>query len=152
VQLDAKPLHQQGVVVSDTVFEYIAQQYEPRDGAGQVLLFVAPAGEIRNWAGVPRKAFDYQHGFQRTLNPSRIDDVAAFFKEDAKNITPTSVVVGLTGGVEIEPIAEISASHGTVVRVRITTEDLREVDLPGLADKVLAHLRERLSPRGCGPD
>lgn len=130
--------------MSDTVFEYIAQQYAPRDGAGQVLLFVAPAGDIRAWAGVPRKAFDYQHGFQRTLNASRIEDVAAFFKEDVKNITPTSVVVGLTGGVEIEPIAEVSASHSTVVRVRITTEDLEKVELPDLAEKVLTHLRERL--------
>lgn len=130
--------------MNDTVFEYVAQLYEPREGAGQVLLFVAPAGEIRAWAGVPRKAFDYQHGFQRTLNPSRIEDVAAFFKEDAKNITPTSVVVGLTGGVELEPIAGVSTSHSAVVRIKITSEDLEGVPIAELADKVLAHLRERL--------
>jgi hypothetical protein len=48
-------------------YDYVAHYFRPRQGSDQrLLLFVAPASDIRSWAGVPRKAFDYQHGFQRT--------------------------------------------------------------------------------------
>lgn len=126
-------------------YEYIAQLFEPRAGAGQVLLFVAPAADIRGWAGVPRKAFDYQHGFQRTLQPNRIREVAEFFREDPKNISPTSVVVGFTGKVEIEPLDGIDNPYSTAVKVRVTLEDLESLPIDELADRVLAHLRERLA-------
>lgn len=71
--------------MSEQIYEYLGQRFRPREGAEQeLLLFVAPAKHIRSWAGVPRKAFDYQHGFQRTLNPARVSEVAAYFQEDSK--------------------------------------------------------------------
>src|SRR5262245_22648848 len=77
-------------------FEYVAQRFQQREGSPEIFLFVAPAAEIRKWAGVPRKTFDYQHGFQRTLSTPRVTEVADFFREDAKNISPTAIVVGFT--------------------------------------------------------
>src|SRR5579871_4442262 len=81
----------------DTVkYHYIAQRFKPRAGSEQqLLLFAAPAGDIQQWAGVPRKAFDYEHGFQRTLQGPRVIEIADFFKQSLRNVSPTSVVIGL---------------------------------------------------------
>jgi hypothetical protein len=76
-----------GGQIVDLQYEYVAHRFQPRGGSDQsLLLFVAPATEIRTWAGVPLRAFDYQHGFQRTLNPGRVNDVIQYFREDPKNI------------------------------------------------------------------
>lgn len=127
----------------DLSYVYSAQRFRPRPGSDEeLLLFVAPASDIRTWAGVPRKAFDYQHGFQRTLNPGRVGDVARYFSDDQRNISPTSVVVGFTGAVEIDS----AAAGGTddLVKVRITLPDFAGMALPELADLALAELRNRL--------
>jgi len=128
------------------IFEYIAQVFEPRPGAGRILQFVAPAADIRGWAGVPRKAFDYQHGFQRTLQTTRIKEVAEFFRKDPKNISPTSVVVGFTGPIEIEEVEGVASPYAKAVRVKVSMDDLDSVSMEDLADRVLAVLKTRLAP------
>jgi hypothetical protein len=91
--------------MTDLHYEYLGQRFRPRDESDQqhLLLFVAPARDIRSWAGVPRKAFDYQHGFQRTLSQTRVSEISQYFREDTKNISPASIVVGFTGAVTVEP-------------------------------------------------
>lgn len=131
----------------DLEYVYEAQRFKPRPGAQQeLLLFVAPASEIRTWAGIPRKTFDYQHGFQRTLNPGRVGEVSQFFAHDERNVSPTSVVVGLSEVVQVESDALVHS--GTVgaerVRVRITLPDYAAVETPALAELALAELRSRL--------
>jgi hypothetical protein len=125
-------------------YQYIAQIFRPREGAESILLFVAPASHIRGWAGVPRKAFDYQHGFQRTLEATRIGEVASFFNEDLRNVTPTSVVVGFTGDVKIEDISGASDDFAKTVRLTVTVPDLADVGMEELATQTLAILRARL--------
>lgn len=137
-----------------TTYEYLAHRFRPRTGSEQsLLLFVAPAAEIRGWAGVPRKAFDYQHGFQRTLNPTRVRDVTQFFQADARNVTPTAVVVGFTGSagaVTVEPapaapaLGHVGAEVETV-RVRIVATNLDQVPLPDLTESAITTLTARLS-------
>ena len=129
--------------MADQSFEYFGQRYRPREDAAQdLLLFVAPAKHIRTWAGVPRKAFDYQHGFQRTLNQGRVSEVAAYFKEDPKNVSPTSIVVGLTGNVIIEPV-EGGEAVGSV-KIKITVPDFTDVPTSELANQAMEVLRERI--------
>jgi hypothetical protein len=108
-----------------------------------LLLFVAAARDIRAWAGVPRKAFDYQHGFQRTLNPARVTDVIRYFQEDPKNVSPTSIVVGFTGQIDMHPV---DGGLGAVeaVRVTIRVPDLTQTPVGELADLAIAELRARL--------
>lgn len=126
-------------------YQYIAHRYQPRSSAqNRLLLFVAPAREIRSWAGVPRKAFDYQHGFQRTLNPGRVSDVVQYFREDPKNVSPTSIVVGFTGAVVIEPITSQSETTVETVRVKITLPDFTQMPIEDLADASLQVMRSRL--------
>jgi hypothetical protein len=109
------------------------------------LLFVASASDIRSWAGVPRKAFDYQHGFQRTLTPGRVTDIIQYFREDPQNISPTSIVVGFTGAVAIDSIpATAAGSSIESVRIRISLPDLTEMSLEDLTDLALQELRARL--------
>jgi hypothetical protein len=132
--------------MSDLTYTYLGQRFQPREGAEQeLLLFVAPAKHIRSWAGVPRKAFDYQHGFQRTLNPGRVSEVAAYFEEDSRNISPTSIVVGFTGSVDIQTVSE---SEGVeTVRICISLPNLTEMTLQDLTKRALAEMRSRI-PEG----
>ena len=118
--------------MSDLVFQYFAQRFRPRATAEHsLLLFVAPAGQIRTWAGVPRKAFDYQHGFQRTLQPERVTEIAAYFREDARNFSPTSIVIGFTRRVGIEPTQTLTTDLSNVdaVSVHITMHDLMRMSV-----------------------
>lgn len=128
----------------ETTYEYAAQRFAPREGTGQqMLLFVAPAADIRAWAGVPRKAFDYQHGFQRTLNPGRVNEVARFFRESDRNVSPTSVVVAFTGAVEIVADGPADAPVQTVT-VRITVPDFASMPIDELTGVAMEHLRQRI--------
>lgn len=129
-------------------YTYLAQRYSPRSDKPQpLLLFVAPASQIRSWAGVPRKAFDYQHGFQRTLQPNRVAEVAEFFLHDEHNISPTSVVVGFTQPVKVEPVdpaADLNQVH--MVKVTVEVDDYEGIAIEELAKLGAARIKERLGP------
>jgi hypothetical protein len=128
----------------DITYEYVAQRFKPRADGEDLVLFAAPATDIRSWAGVPRKAFDYEHGFQRTLSQNRVGEVIKYFREDPKNISPTSVVVGFSGGqVKIEPLDKKLGVD--LVRMRITLPDYDGMSIEELTDMALVKLKERLS-------
>lgn len=127
-------------------FSYIAQRFHPRETEQPLLLFVAPAGDIRTWAGVPRKAFDYLHGFQRTLQPERVLDVARFFGEDRRNVSPTAVVVGLRSSVAIVALTNPATSDTVdLVEVRISAPDYEATPIENLAEEALRELEQRLA-------
>jgi hypothetical protein len=134
--------------MSTITYEYQAQRFSPRVGSAQpLLLFVAPAGEIRGWAGVPRKAFDYQHGFQRTLQPNRIADMARYFNEEKGNFSPTSIVVGLTGLVSIEPTTPGPKNPSSViepVQLKITIPNYDSLSTASLIQSAMAELSKRI--------
>jgi hypothetical protein len=73
-----------------------------------------------------------------------VSEVADYFREDPRNITPTSVVVGLTGAVAIDPIPGQIENGVETVRVHISLADLTEKSLEDLADLALQELRSRL--------
>lgn len=128
-------------------YEYIAQSFRPRaNSKHKILLFVAPAGDVRSWAGVPRKAFDYQHGFQRTLSPPRVIDVVKYFRDNPENISPTSLVVGLSDEVKVSPVKQHISDAVDLVRVRINLPDLSGLSIDDLAKRALEKLRLRLPP------
>lgn len=128
-------------------YEYIAQSFRPRaKSKHRILLFVAPAGDVRSWAGVPRKAFDYQHGFQRTLSPPRVIDMVKYFRDNPENISPTSLVIGLSAEVKLTPIKQQISDAVDLVRVRIMLPDLSELSMDDLAKRALEKLRLRLPP------
>lgn len=70
-----------------------------RQGTSQesplIVSFVAPAEEVVDWAGMPRRsADDEMAGFQRAYDDSRVEKAKEFFKV-GKNQSPTAIVVGL---------------------------------------------------------
>jgi len=80
-----------------TKYSYSGFCYEQRPSGG-LITFIAPVGEIKAWAGVPRKHFNYQHGFQRALVEKRVTELRDFYALDQQNLTPTSVVVAVRAG------------------------------------------------------
>jgi hypothetical protein len=137
--------------MADKTYIYEAFRYQPRTDADQkILQFVAPASEIREWAGVPRKAFDYQHGFQRSLSPQRVTEVSRYFAQDPRNVSPTSVVVGFTGDVKLEVLPPRKLPPGArdlgeQVLIRVTVPDYSETPVEELTALALKKLEERLS-------
>jgi hypothetical protein len=137
--------------MADKTYIYEAFRYQPRADTDQTILqFVAPASEIREWAGVPRKAFDYQHGFQRSLSPQRVTEVSRYFSEDPRNVSPTSVVVGFTGDVKLEVLPDRKLPPGArdlghQVLIRVTVPDYSEAPIEELTKLALKKLEDRLS-------
>jgi hypothetical protein len=129
-------------------YRYIAQRFKPRVGSEQdLLLFAAPAGDIQQWAGVPRKAFDYEHGFQRTLQGPRVVEIADFFKQSERNFSPTSIVIGLRRAT----ITPMQDSHPQGVGVQMVSVDIEAPDLSSfsleqLANEAVAVVESRLEP------
>ena len=59
-----------------------------------IVSFVAPAEEILDWAGIPRRTEDDEmSGFQRAFDPGRVDQAKQFF-DIPLNQSPTAIVVG----------------------------------------------------------
>lgn len=137
--------------MADKTYIYEAYRYQPRADNNQTILqFVAPASEIREWAGVPRKAFDYQHGFQRSLSPQRVTEVSRYFAEDPRNVSPTSVVVGFTGDVKLEVLPDRklppgARNLGDPVLIQVTVPDYSEAPIEELTTLALRKLEDRLS-------
>ncbi len=61
-----------------------------------MISFVAPAEEVKSWAGVPHKTTDFLGGFQRPLS-DRFQQIVEFFEEEG-NSSPTSIVVAFRPG------------------------------------------------------
>lgn len=66
------------------------------DSAPWLLSFVAPADELSQWAGVPRRSEQNQAGFQRLEDQGRVDKAKEFFQQPV-NQSPTSLILGLHG-------------------------------------------------------
>lgn len=72
------------------VFAFRQQEESPIQVA-----FVAYAGEIAEWVGVPRKSDELLTGYQRFLDKNRIDQEILPFFQNPKNSSPTAVIVAL---------------------------------------------------------
>ena len=76
-------------------YEYSAIFSRQRTESGPLLAsFVAPAGEIAEWAEVERLKHEGP-GHQRLRSEARVRAIARFLKEDARNTIPTALVVAL---------------------------------------------------------
>lgn len=80
-------------------FEYDAFVFQQRvDGNGPTLaLFLAPAGEVSQWADVDRLGPENRLAPQREPNKSRIASIKRFFDADPRNTIPTAIVIALNG-------------------------------------------------------
>jgi hypothetical protein len=119
---------------------------EASPDAPLLLSFVAPVNEIERWASVQGYIDETGHGFQRALDPTRRDEIAAFFDEP-QNCSPTAVSIALREGTPcwLEPSVEINDRQhliggGATLHIEMEQE---LVELSGLSDE--QHEEERLS-------
>lgn len=76
-------------------YTYPAIYTRQRQGDGPLFAtFVAPAGEIAQWATVSRLKHDGS-GHQRLRSESRVRAITRYMEQDARNTVPTSLVVAL---------------------------------------------------------
>jgi hypothetical protein len=79
-------------------YRYTGRAYRQAldESAPWLLSFIAPAEELMEWAGVPRRSEQNQAGFQRLEDQSRVDRAKEFFQQPV-NQSPTSIILGLHG-------------------------------------------------------
>lgn len=109
-----------------TKYSYVGLEFSQRENESLVT-FVAPVGEIKAWAGVPRKHFNYQHGFQRSLADKRVNELKTFYALDSQNVTPTSVVVAIRkGACKVTPIQVngLQEENGRLCSIEFNVEEI----------------------------
>src|SRR5688572_26521133 len=68
------------------------QSRDPK--ARWIVSFVAPAEDLLEWAGIPRRASENLMGFQRTDDETRVERAKEFFNLGV-NQSPTALIVGI---------------------------------------------------------
>lgn len=109
--------------------------------AGQLVSFAAPAAEIIEWAGVPRKSWTLRALYQRILDDRRLDRVGEFFTPSAAsgvgNLSPTAVTIALTDAAIQTPSAP-GAFDLSIPIPPLPIIDERDSELSRLAKKIVA--------------
>jgi hypothetical protein len=110
--------------------------------------FVAPAEQVLEWAGIPRKSDKAIHGFQRAAEESRVLRAKEYFRQFSMNQSPTSVVMGLhpQHGIGAQISLELEGdSSGAIVDCKlIVTYDPLE-PLNQVVDRLRAQITMRLA-------
>jgi hypothetical protein len=130
-------------------YSYPGFCYAQREN-GELITFVAPVGDIKSWAGVPRKHFNYQHGFQRSLAEKRVGELRDFYALDAQNITPTSVVVAVRkGACDVRALSQKDENGNELLptglcEISFELKDLSQETTGQLIDDAIELVRYRL--------
>ena len=130
-----------------TQFTYEAFAFRQQEKAPIQVAFVADAGEVIQWAGVPRKSDELLTGFQRFRDDNRINQEIVPFFQDPKNSSPTAIIVALRrdsslGGCTIDP-SDIPTGKAT--RVTLTIEfDKEALATDSVFDAAQAYVDSRL--------
>lgn len=125
-------------------YQYTCLLFKQRDDSAPLLTFYAPVGEIKTWAGVPRKHFNYQHGFQRSLLPNRVDALAEYFEEDNQNITPTSIVIALRKNAFVLENMTETQTVEDLRKIKFSIESYEEKATLELISEAIVLLEQRL--------
>ncbi|HQU46564.1 MAG TPA: hypothetical protein PK867_27405, partial [Pirellulales bacterium] len=76
-------------------FRYSVFAFRQQAAAPVQVAFVAPAQEILQWSGVPRKSDELLTGYQRFLDDQRVNEEIVPFFQDPKNCSPTAIIIAL---------------------------------------------------------
>src|SRR5262249_13016221 len=122
-------------------------EFQQNEGAPSIITFVAPAEEIRTWAGVPHKTTSFLGGFQRPLS-DRFRKIISFFNEKG-NVSPTAIVVAFRpGGLASKKLSLPQTDGLSVVPaltiVEVTSPNPQE-PLETLAKRVVDQFSKRIA-------
>ena len=116
--------------------------------------FVAPAGEILQWAGIPRKSDELLTGYQRFRDEIRVDEEIVPFFHDAKNCSPTAIILALrkdtgSGGCVLEGNGMANLQPGVILEGKLQiTLNLDESNPEHLFQSALNYVSQRLTAAG----
>ncbi len=130
-------------------FRYFGLLFRQREDAPEAVLFIAPAEEIGEWAGVPRKSSAFMKGFQRAIDEKHVEEIVGFFQE-SENISPTAIVVAFKPQkLRIEPLemdekTRPREANWQPVLISIKWEELKDTRVDVLAEGVVEILKKEL--------
>lgn len=78
-------------------YPYTVLAFKQQTDSPIQVAFVAHAGEIMNWVGVPRKSDELLTGYQRFRDRNRINQEIVPFFQNPQNCSPTAIIVSLRG-------------------------------------------------------
>jgi hypothetical protein len=112
-----------------------------------IISLVAPAEEILDWAGIPRRTTDPEMaGFQRAFDPARVEKAKKFF-DIGVNQSPTSVVIGIHPAPNANaPPVKLTFDNDEASSIRSCA---LEIDYPGDLNEtdVVAYVRGHIAAR-----
>ncbi|MBB5871897.1 hypothetical protein F4553_005276 [Allocatelliglobosispora scoriae] len=153
-------------------FRYQAYRMHQTDTGKPLVLFTAPATDIEQWAGVPqRRRLDDREtfGFQREVKDSRVDEIAAFFR-NPRNVVQNPLLAAIqsetsvrfapsedhspfgeliinSAGIEALPFLEMLKQLAKQVRERVPI--LADYEVPqGLVDQLYLLAQARYNTAG----
>lgn len=111
--------------------EYRAISFVGAEGCAPVVLAVAPANEIEQWAGIPQRVLmegQETIGFQREQSLKRISQIAAFFG-DSKNVAQNPLLCASRSSDAVSFTPDEGSTEGAI---QFGTLSILEQDLSGL--------------------
>jgi hypothetical protein len=137
-------------------FTYPVFAFRQQNEAPVQVAFVAPSGEILQWAGVPRKSDELLTGYQRFCDPNRVNQEIVPFFQDPKNCSPTAVILALrkdSGAGRCVLELEGTVETGKIVSGKlIITLDVDDANPDRLFTSALEYVNSRLGSNGQGSD
>lgn len=109
--------------------------------------FVANAGDVMTWAGIPRKSDELLTGYQRFKDDERINrSIVPFFQNQA-NCSPTAIILALRTdtGIGRCTLAKVDLPVGEVVETSLTIElDEQALATNAVFEQALEYVQARL--------
>lgn len=122
--------------------------FRQQDKSPIQVAFVAHAGEVLSWAGIPRKSDELLTGYQRFLDDKRVDGQILPFFQTAENCSPTAVIVALRKDSSLGhcKLANEVVAPGEIVQTKLTISlDEAALKTNELFETALRYVNERLS-------
>jgi hypothetical protein len=117
--------------------------------------FVAHAGDIVSWSGIPRKSDELLTGFQRFLDPDRINQEIVPFFQNPANCSPTAIIVALRSdsGLGSCTLEKLPVEAGKPVQTNLFIEvDVDALTTDKVFEAALNYVDTRLAGAVGGPD
>ncbi|HXJ23752.1 MAG TPA: hypothetical protein VMT03_26285 [Polyangia bacterium] len=131
-------------------YDGIAYRQATDPGSPWIVSFVAPAEEILEWAGIPRRSSDAEMmGFQRTWDDKRVEKAKRFF-EVPLNQSPTAIVVGVhpqpNGNASRPKLTFTSGAEGDTIRhCKLSVPSPAEMDDEAIVSTIRTQIKHRLA-------
>lgn len=128
-------------------FRYKAIAFRQQPKAPIQVTFVAPSGEILEWAGIPRKSDEFLTGYQRFQDRNRIDRELVPFFGNPENCSPTAAILALRSASPIGGcvLADSDLREGDIVETEVViTVDEERLSSDEIFEIALVDVERRL--------